>query len=354
MLQRQFVLQPNSDYLLHVTAKQYWLPEFEAHWGDIDAQTLILLHSTSFHKEIWEPTIQSMFEVLVSCPSAFKNGDTGNNPLKIKCAWAIECPNHGQSAVLNDTALQQFPYFRNFGCEKYAEAVHHFMTSASTLSPPVNFSTQKLVGIGHSLGGVAIAILQILQPVFPFEALVLVEPLLSPQGLKPLHPLQRRLIQSAYDRRDVWPSRANALQYFTARRKITHWDLRVLELYVKFGLKPHQEIPHESTLYEVGLACSREEEATMYRDPTGPSSGLEALNEVSGRIPVSVIFGGEKDLIPHSVQDALVDCTSRRHFLSVHRIEGAGHLIPQQVPEELGRVIVDILIGSRTHLTSKL
>lgn len=35
----------------------------------------------------------------------------------------------------------------------------------------------------------------------------------------------------------------------------------------------------------------------MYRDPTGPSSGLEALNEVSGRIPVSVIFGGEKDLM---------------------------------------------------------
>jgi len=113
MLQRQFVLQPNSDYLLHVTAKQYWLPEFEAHWDDIDAQTLILLHSTSFHKEIWEPTIQCMFEGLVSCPSVFKNGDAGNNPLKIKCAWAIECPNHGQSAVLNDTALQQLPYFRN-------------------------------------------------------------------------------------------------------------------------------------------------------------------------------------------------------------------------------------------------
>jgi len=88
---RQFILQPNSDCLLHVTAKQYWLPEFKAHWDDIDVQTLILLHSTSFHKEIWEPTIQSMFEVLVSCPSAFKNGDAGNNPLKIKDQMCVGC-----------------------------------------------------------------------------------------------------------------------------------------------------------------------------------------------------------------------------------------------------------------------
>lgn len=28
--------------------------------------------------------------------------------------------------------------------------------------------------------------------------------------------------------------------------------------------------------------------------------------------------------------------------------------IPQQVPEELGRVIIDILMGSRTRVTSKL
>jgi len=35
----------------------------------------------------------------------------------------------------------------------------------------------------------------------------------------------------------------------------------------------------------------------MYRDPTGSSRGLEALNEVSRRIPVSVIFGGENDMM---------------------------------------------------------
>ncbi|KAL4067117.1 hypothetical protein V8B97DRAFT_1977937 [Scleroderma yunnanense] len=227
MLQREFVLQPDSNYPLHVTAKKYWLPAFEAHWNDIDALTLILLHSTSFHKEIWEPTIQWMFEII-----ALRSAYAGSSVLKVKCAWAIECPNHGQSAVLNEAALQQPPYFRNFGCEKYAEAVHRFMTSGGTLSPPVDFSTQKLVGIGHSLGGVAVSILQVLQPVFHFQGLVLVEPLLSPQGLKPLRPLQKHLIQSAYDRREVWPSRKDALEYFTSKRHITHWDPHVIDLYV--------------------------------------------------------------------------------------------------------------------------
>ena len=123
------------------------------------------------------------------------------------------------------------------------------------------------------------AILQILLPVISFEALVLVEPLLSPQGLEPLYPLQRRLIQSAYDRRDVWSSHAEALQYFNSKEQTKHWDAHVLELYVvwnnlhfschnrdqncfqRFGLKLYRGPPHGSMLCGVSLACSREEEA---------------------------------------------------------------------------------------------
>ena len=128
MLQRQFVLQPNSNYPLHVMAKQYWLPEFEAHWGDMDALTLIFLHSTSFHKEIWEPTVQCIFEGLVSLSKTLKSGSAGGDLLKVKCAWAIECPNHGQSAVLNDTALRKPTHFRNcksFVCMRLVALPHH-------------------------------------------------------------------------------------------------------------------------------------------------------------------------------------------------------------------------------------
>lgn len=106
MLHRQFVLDPDADYPLFITAKQYWCPEFEANWDIPEAFTLVVLHSTSFHKETWEPTLQELFDgVKKHAPNTFK----------IKSAWVIECPNHGQTAALNDAALQRPPFYR--ACE---------------------------------------------------------------------------------------------------------------------------------------------------------------------------------------------------------------------------------------------
>lgn len=170
MLQRHFILEPGIDYPLYVTAKQFWLAELEENWDDPDAFTLILLHSTSFHKETWEPTLQHLFDGI----QMRRNRPT--TP-KIKCAWVIECPNHGESACLNDCALQRPPFRRNckhsvlcdrlvvqnvdhrpVGCEKYAEAAHRFMLHGPTLPIPVDFQREKLVGIGHSLGGVGMSV----------------------------------------------------------------------------------------------------------------------------------------------------------------------------------------------------
>lgn len=167
MLQRRAVLAPDADYPLYITAKQYWLQEFETFWDDSDALTLIVLHSTSFHKETWEPTVQSVFDGLSKHSEASDHQNT-SFAVKIKCVWAIECPNHGESATLNSVALQKPPYFRSFGCERYAEAVHRFMSLGHTLSPPVNFWDEALVGIGHSLGSVA---MQVGNPANPFGPL---------------------------------------------------------------------------------------------------------------------------------------------------------------------------------------
>lgn len=47
---------------------------------------------------------------------------------------------------------------RPVGCEKYAEAAHRFMLLAPTLPHPFDFRREKLVGIGHSLGGVSMSV----------------------------------------------------------------------------------------------------------------------------------------------------------------------------------------------------
>ncbi|KAI9460409.1 Alpha/beta hydrolase fold-1 [Boletus coccyginus] len=317
MLQRQFILEPDVDYPLHITAKQFWRADFEANWDDPGAFTLILLHSTSFHKETWEPTLQHLFDDIQQCRGCPVT-------LKIKCAWVIECPNHGESAVLNDRALQYPPFYRNFGCEKYAEAAHRFMLRGPTFPTPVNFRREKLVGIGHSLGGVGISILPTLVPTVNFCALILIEPLLSPEGIDKLEDLQVNLINGAYGRRDMWPSRESASRYFRER---THWHPSVVDSYVKHGLRTCEGVGHEPESHAVALACSREEEATMYRDKTGPQRGIESLDKLSATTPVGVIFGNKNDYIPRRVQDALIDPASGRCIRVVVRIEGVGHLV---------------------------
>lgn len=47
-------------------------------------------------------------------------------------------------------------------CEKYAIGVHHFLLAGCHHGAKVDFSKRRLVGIGHSLGGVAMSVL-------PFE-----------------------------------------------------------------------------------------------------------------------------------------------------------------------------------------
>ena len=96
MLVEPYTLQPSAGYALFITAKRYWIPEFEGNASNPSAQTLIVLHSTSFHKETWEPALEDLFQLAAQCGSK----------VIIREAWAIDCPNHGESASLNRRALK--------------------------------------------------------------------------------------------------------------------------------------------------------------------------------------------------------------------------------------------------------
>jgi hypothetical protein len=102
MLDQSITALPRHGYPLHVTAKRYWIPEFEANVSDPNAITLIFLHSTSFHKETWEPALEQVFK-LSSQPES---------TVKIREAWSLDCPNHGESGRLNEKELSQ-PEFQN-------------------------------------------------------------------------------------------------------------------------------------------------------------------------------------------------------------------------------------------------
>lgn len=99
-----FILPPDDSYPLFITANRYWDGRRHTEGKDIKSGlTLVCLHSTSFHKEVWEACLETLFRIVRATVSR-------RDSVKIREAWSIEAPNHGDSASLNSNALQRPPY----------------------------------------------------------------------------------------------------------------------------------------------------------------------------------------------------------------------------------------------------
>ncbi|KAJ7062796.1 Alpha/beta hydrolase fold-1 [Mycena amicta] len=334
-MQEEAVLYPPTiAYPFFLSAKRYWLPAFEKHAQDPDALTLLFFHATSFHKETWMPTLEAIL-----LPRA-------SPPVKIHEAWCLDCPNHGASGLLNANVLLQPEFFLNFSCERYAQGIHHFLSAGPDQGATVDFRKRNLVGIGHSLGGVAVTLLQEIEPRFPFSSLILLEPLISPAGGHHLRKLRELLVKGAYERRDVWPDREVAMTALKKRDRTQGWDPRILEIFVKYGIVEHPGNKYPEGKYPgVTLACTRDQEAAMYRDPDGATKPVETLNRLCHTIPIHLILGSVPDFIPERVHKAIIH---GRAWASVDVIQGAGHLMVQEIPERLGRSIFTALVKNQT------
>ncbi|RDB20315.1 Abhydrolase domain-containing protein mpaH [Hypsizygus marmoreus] len=328
---------PRNGYPLFTTAKRYWLPELEVHASDPEALTLILLHGTSFHKETWEPSLEHLLKLSIQ-PGSF---------VKIREAWALDCPNHGEAGHLNEPMLNLPEYRNNYTCEKYAKAVHRFLSAGPEHGARIDFRKRNLVGIGHSLGGNAMLILQHLEPRIPFTSLIIIEPMLSPAGPQHLQKLRSILVKGAHERRDVWPDSEQAMKALTKRERTNKWDPRITQLFVKFAIVPHPGSYIEETPYTgVTLACTRDQEAAMYRDADGPTKPVLDLNKACASKPVHIILGGVNDFIPRRVHEAILDSKSGRNYASKTTIQGVGHLVPQEAPEKLGAAMFEALASN--------
>lgn len=162
MLVESIICRPTSSYPYHIAAKRYFMHSdgepveqpYDEHDEDL---TLVFLHSTGFPKEMWEPTIE---DLLAGC---------NRSGTKIREAYAIDCPNHGEAAVLNDGLLGDYEGMMKSssvsaatlrtslaGTKLFAECATQFLLSGPTFHTPVDFSKRNLVGIGHSVGGVSV------------------------------------------------------------------------------------------------------------------------------------------------------------------------------------------------------
>ncbi|TFK22804.1 hypothetical protein FA15DRAFT_621926 [Coprinopsis marcescibilis] len=367
-----FRLAPDDQYPLFVTAKRYRYRQKDASqqsaptWkgkrrehdvrGEHDANrrhrpapTLIVLHSTSFHKETWEATLETLFRLHYD---AQHNACSPEARFDIEEAWAIECPNHGESASMNAHVLSRPPYETEFGCRGYAQAIHRFLTRG-----PVLFSDRTLVGVGHSLGANSLLLLQDLlsRDSVQFRSLILAEPMVNPGGPDNLDELRTRLVGAARRRKDSWESREAVRRFLRGRvgggdkEGKGKWDERVIEAFSNFGVRA---VPPDGSTSSTGvlrqqkfvLACTRQQEEVMYTDDDGSTAPVEALGRISWRLPVHLILGVVKDFIPAHVHDTLIDPASSRRYASIAKISDVGHLIPQEKPGPLAVAIHQALV----------
>lgn len=113
-----FVFDPRPNYPLVVAAKRY-RPSNAV--DSPDALTLIFAHGTGYHKEQWEPTVLDLLNM-------------ARNDLLIREIWSVDCPNHGDSAIVNENTLL-------WGYEKTCEYIR-----VLTLRFPTLISPSKLAG----------------------------------------------------------------------------------------------------------------------------------------------------------------------------------------------------------------
>ncbi|KAF9037740.1 Alpha/beta hydrolase fold-1 [Panaeolus papilionaceus] len=330
---RNYVFDPRPAYPYVSAVKRYWI-EGSPYLNDEDAITLVLTHGTGFTKELWEPAIDDLLAMNV------REG----GKIKIREIWAIDSPNHGESAVLNAKEFQKGPNLI-FGWEEYGRAVHLFLSGLGTGLDGVTFSKHKLVALGHSMGSVAFTLSNSYYPRINYHALVFCEVMTADH--KFAAPLGDGMATSAMKRRDIWPSKEAALEFFKSRGTWKTWDARVQKLLVEHGTTPLPTVEYPDIKEGVTLTTPKIQEAACYRDVEGPYRCYTMLKHVTKQFPTHFIYGAIDDYLPAKYKADVVDNAvgGMQNLASYHRVEGfGGHLIVQSNPKGLAEQIYKALL----------
>jgi pimeloyl-ACP methyl ester carboxylesterase len=252
-----FATIDGKDHELHLSVKQYTpLDNLNPQPGDV---TFLGAHANGFPKELYEPLWDSLLE------HSKKAG------FRIRNIFISDVAHQGQSSVLNEQLLGNDPSWWDAPRDLF-NLVNHFR----------NDFVRPIVGIGHSMGGNNLINLSLMHPRL-FTTLLMIDPVVSrvfsPRGN--WSPAQLSSI-----RRDRWPSRKIAAEGFKKSKFYSTWDPRVLDLWVKYGLrdlptKVYDEAPesrpYEPAEKEVTLTTTKHQEVFTFLRPTPKTSILTEL-----------------------------------------------------------------------------
>ncbi|WPH04144.1 Hypothetical protein R9X50_00703000 [Acrodontium crateriforme] len=190
----------------HLAAKQY-IPIRIDHVPGIGI-TIIGAPAISFPKEMYEPLWDEML------------AQWTHQEFYISSIWAVDPCNQGESGVLNEITQGDEPTWVDFARD-LLQLINGFR----------NEFPLPIIGIGHSMGAVALLELSHLHPRL-FASLCLFDPVIGD-----VHNLGPTLIHASSVRRDLWASREEAEKDFKSSKSVQKWDDRVLRRWLVHGLR---------------------------------------------------------------------------------------------------------------------
>ncbi len=217
------------------------------------------------------------------------------------------------------------------------ESIHSWRQFGDDLLDGLDSLTdQPVIGIGHSFGGVATAYAAVKRP-DRFSRLVLIDPTFLPPHWLLAVWLTRRLnikvrqslIDGALRRRRDWESTQAAYDYFRGKRLFARWSDGIVRAYAESITAPGED-------GSVHLVWTPEWEAQIYR--TLATDVWTLPHRI--KPPLMVLRGESSDTFFKSGAGLFHLLNPRARIIDV---SGAGHLVPQEQPDQVGKLIAQFL-----------
>lgn len=322
--------------------------------------TLIMAHANGFHKEIFEPAIEAFIQKL--------QGDEVRGKYRIDEIWVFDCTHSGQAASINRDVLGDVINWADHPRD-ILKFLEHYLpeTPCNPSAPPTWLPTflpshkasspkakRRLVGLGHSFGGSSLTFLLHARP-HMFEGLMLVDPAIvhfdDETGIDipffaPLHEVP--LARGAIARKDTFDSLPDAKTYFESKPFFQAWHPRVLDLHLRFGLRPStipasralaSEDLHENDLKRTPLELNN----TKWHEAAAFCSTWMSMIGKRGMLTTDhgawIGFVNMKGGFNNKSLAADIDALERGVSFT---IEG-NHLVAQEEPEALADALVKVL-----------
>ena len=215
---------------------------------------------------------------------------------------------------------------------------HLVQQLADFATPLVQRWGQPALMVGHSLGGFVSVMTAAQHPHLARGVLMLDSPLISGWRAKSLEVAKRTQLvgnvspgKISRKRRNIWPSRAEALALFQSKKAFARWHPQVLQDYVDHGLDATPDS-------HVTLHFSREEETAIYNSL--PHNLNTLLRHHPLRCPVAFIGGMYSKEMKQVGMDMTLRITHGRTML----VDG-GHLFPMEQPHVTAAAIEASLLN---------